>query len=61
MKGSVVALFASLNTGFESAHAVWAQILVLMYCWVHFTTLKSAEFKSLSIPFEAPEDFILLH
>lgn len=61
LKESVMALFASLNTVFESAHAVWAQIPALMYRWVHFTTLESTELKSLSIPLETPEDFVLLH
>lgn len=37
---------SSVNTIFESSHAVWAQILALIYCCVHFTALKSREFKS---------------
>lgn len=37
---------SSVNTIFESSHAVWAQILALIYCCVHFTVLKSREFKS---------------
>lgn len=37
---------SSVNTIFESSHAVWAQILALIYCCVHFTALKSSEFKS---------------
>lgn len=37
---------SSVNTIFESSHAEWAQILALIYCCVHFTALKSSEFKS---------------
>lgn len=37
---------SSVNTIFERSHAVWAQILALIYCCVHFTALKSREFKS---------------